>query len=204
MIFSRADFWKAVIAGELIALLALPVLKNLGFFKSWFISIWLSALPLATVFGLYVFYFVAIRKWPLLYQIGKYGIVGWLNLFVTAGVLNFLILISDIAKGLIFDVFVIISFCAGITNAFFWNKYWTFGMNDSGDGKKEYVKFFVVSGVVAIVNAGLMHLWVNVIGAPETIDPKIWVNIAFGALIPVSFFGNFFGYRLFVFKEQGK
>jgi len=45
---------------------------------------------------------------------------------------------------------------------------------------------------------------INTIGAPQGIDPKVWANIAFFVLIPISFLGNFFGYKIFVFKSLTK
>ncbi|MCF7835500.1 MAG: GtrA family protein [Candidatus Marinimicrobia bacterium] len=211
IIFSKIDFWRAVIAGVLIATLSLPIFKNLGVFgfcegSSLFfvfiIILWILSLPLATAFGLGFVYKFLSPKWPVLYQIGKYGIIGLLNTFLTAGILNLLILISGIARGLWFDVFVVIAFTGGITNAFFWNKFWTFNSGGTGKTKEEYIKFFVVSGVVAVVNAVLMHVLVNVLGPFGSIQEKVWANISFLMLIPVSFLGNFWGYKLFVFKRK--
>ncbi len=212
MTFSKSDFWRALIAGESIALLALPIFKNLGFFDllsgyrdaifSFFVVSWFVFLPLATGIGLYVVYRISIPKWSWIYQIGKYGIVGLLNSFLTIGILNFFILISGIAKGLWFDFFFVIACWGGVTNAFFWNKFWTFNAKHTEKIRKEYVKFFAVSGATTLINVFLIHILVNIIGVPPSISPETWVNIASISLIPVSFFGNFFGYRIFVFKNN--
>ncbi len=210
--FSKSDFWRAFIAGELIAFLALPVFKNLGLFGLFtgygnfifylFIGLWLVFLPLAAGSGLYAVYFLSIPKRPIFYRVGKYGIVGILNSFLTLGILNFLIIMSGISRGLIFDFFVVISFWGGVTNAFFWNKFWTFDSKKTEEIKKEYISFFAVTGATTLINVFLMHILVNVIGAPFSLDLKVWVNISSLFLIPVSFFGNFFGYRIFVFKNN--
>ncbi len=212
MNFSKSDFWRAIIAGELIVLLALPVFKNLGLFTFFFsfgssifylsVALWLIFLPLASAAGLFIVFRVSISRWPVCYQIGKYGLIGLLNTFLALGILNLLILISGIVKGLWFDAFVLIAFWGSVTNAFFWNKFWTFCSPGIAKIKKEYVKFFIVSGAVSLINVSLMHFLVNFIGALFFIEPKIWANIAFFLIIPVSFLGNFFGWKIFVFKNN--
>jgi len=36
-------------------------------------------------------------------------------------------------------------FACGLTNNFFWNKYWTFERREAGLGREQFVKFFIVS-----------------------------------------------------------
>lgn len=209
--FSKIDFWGAVSAGELIAILSLPVLKNLGFFELailsdaqsvyLFLVLWLISMPLASVSGLYMSYRLAVYKWPTIFEIGKYGIVGWMNTFLSAGIFNFFILVTGIAKGWFADVFFAIAFTITITQSFFWQKFWTFGANHTNKAKIEYIKFFTVTTTTSLLNIFLLHIIINTIGAPEGIDQKIWANIALAILIPVAFFGNFFGYKIFVFKR---
>jgi len=199
--FLKSDFWRAFIAGEGIALLSLPIFKNLKIFNSTLIFIWIIFLPFVAALGLYLVYRLTIQRWSAAFQVAKYGIIGLLNTFLAAAILNFFILITGIAKGLWVDVFVFVAFCGGVTNSFFWNKFWTFRANNTGKAKKEYVKFFAVTGAVSLLNVFLMHILINTIGAPQGIDPKVWANIAFFVLIPISFLGNFFGYKIFVFRK---
>ena len=206
--FSKGDFWRAFWAGELIALLALPVLKNLSllealggvFMKGVLIGLWLLLMPFAAGTGLYLVYKVLAPRFPVAFQLGKYGIVGILNTFMSLGIFNFLILISGVAVGLAVDGFAFIAFALTVTNSFFWNKYWIFDVDDSARIKSEYIKFFSVSGTIALFNLLLVHVWVNTLGAPSDFDPKLWANIIFVITIPISFFGNYFGYRIFVFR----
>ncbi|MDP3784919.1 MAG: GtrA family protein [bacterium] len=207
--FSRSDFWRALIAGELIALLALPTLRNLNLlsFLDHSASVklaallgWLIFFPLVAALGLYVFYLVSRDNWPRLFELGKYGIVGILNTFMSLGIFNFFILLTNRASGFLIDFFALTAFVITVTNSFFWNKFWIFDVDDPRRIKSEYVKFFAVSGTVALFNLVLVHLWVNVLGAPAGFDPKLWANIIIILTIPVSFFGNYFGYRIFVFR----
>ena len=210
--FSKIDFWSAIAAGELIALLSLPVLKNLGFFElailrnRWsaclFLALWFILMPLASVSGLYFSYRLAIFKWPIIFKIGKYGIIGWLNTFLSAGIFNLLMLLTGVAKGLIVDIFIVVAFAITITHSFFWQKFWIFGANRTNKAKIEYVKFFIVTTATSLFNIFLLHIIINTIGAPQEVDLKVWANIAFAILIPAAFFGNFFGYKIFVFKKS--
>ena len=214
MKFSKSDFWKAAAAGEAIALLIIPVSKNLKVFalvQSWsgnlmplFIALWLIFLPIAAASGLYIFYRLSVLRWPILFQIGKYGIVGWLNTFFAAGILNFLVWATGTAQGFWLDCFAAAAFVLGTINSFFWNKFWTFESKNTDKIKQEYVRFFAVSAAVSLLNTGLIHLIVNIIGPPAGFDPEVWVNVAIAIIIPVAFLGNFLGYRIFVFNNKRK
>ena len=138
----------------------------------------------------------------LLGQIGKYGIVGCLNVLVSVALFNLLMFLTGIAAGWPIDVFFIVSSGVAITHSFFWNKFWIFETRGSNTAKKEYTKFFIISVSIALFVTFLMHILVNVIGAPRGIGPKIWANISLVLLIPVSFMGNFFSYKFFVFKKR--
>lgn len=208
--FSKIDIWGSIIAGGLIALLSLPVLKNIGFFEtsfmrdSWFAYVWLPvwfvAVPLVSLLGLYGSYRLGF-KWPVVFKIGKYGIIGLLNTFLSAGISNLFILITGIAAGWWVDVFFAIAFAITITHSFFWNKFWTFRAHDTNNGKSEYARFFSVTTTTSLINIFVLHILINSIGAPQGIDPKVWANIALVILVPIAFLGNFFGYKFFVFKH---
>ncbi|KKR74460.1 MAG: hypothetical protein UU18_C0027G0001, partial [Parcubacteria group bacterium GW2011_GWB2_40_8] len=59
-----------------------------------------------------------------------------------------------------------------------------------------------ITGLVSLLNIFLMHILINTIGSPEFLNERIWTNLAFAMLVPVSFLGNFFGYKFFVFKTE--
>lgn len=211
MDFSRQDLWRAAIAGEAIAILSLPVLENIKFFEilavrgitySQFLFSWLIILPVASAVGLYLSYRLIGFWGPTIFELAKYGIVGWLNTFLQAGTFNLLIIMTGIANGWLVDAFALLSFIVSVTNGFFWNKFWTFSAADTKRGEKEYAKYVFVTSATSLLGLLLLHIIINTIGAPRGIDEKVWANIALAILMPVSFFGNFFGSKLFVFKEQ--
>lgn len=210
-IFTKTDFARGTMAGGAIALLGIPILKNIGFFEVSFVEthrtsilfLWLVALPAFAVGWLYIASRLSAR-WPAVFEVSKYGLIGSLNTVLSAGIFNFLILVTGIAKGFVVDIFFVIAFAITITHSFFWNKFWTFKAHDTNNGKMEYVKFLTVTTVTSIINVFLLHIIVNTLGAPAGIVPKVWANIAFATLIPVSFLGNFFGYKIFVFTHRSR
>lgn len=197
----KKDLKVAALAGLLIALLAIPIIGNLGLppiLKSLGtvgISITLFIL---TVLGFLILDFFS--RWLLiLRQITKFIIVGGLNTFLDFAVLNFLIAASGIAAGLGFSFFKGISFLVAVTNSYFWNKYWTF--ESTTKKELEFIQFAVVSTIGWFINVGVASFIVNTIGAPAGISPVIWANV--GALVAVaaSLIWNFLGYKFIVFRK---
>jgi putative flippase GtrA len=109
--------------------------------------------------------------------------------------------LTDISAGFYIDLFAVTAFVIAVTNSFFWNKYWAFEERKSETFKEEAIKFFIISSAVAFINISIIHVTVNVIGAPAGTDPKIWANVALVFAIVVAFLGNFFGYKYIVFKK---
>lgn len=210
--FTKKDFWLAILAGEVSAWLSLPILKNLKVFDILtereintisFSVFWIILIPVGAISVLYFFYLLAKYKNRVgFYELGKYGIIGVLNTFLNAGIYNFFIFITDIASGLILDLFFVIAFIITVSNSFIWNKFWTFIEKGVENIKTEAIKFFSISAAVAAVNAGILHIIVNVIGAPMSIDPKIWANVALAFTIITAFLGNFFSYKYIVFSVK--
>lgn len=189
----------AFIAGLLIAFLALPILQNLKVFN---LLPWLILFPFVTAFGLYGIRNLSIGRFRILFQLGKYGMVGVLNTVLSASIFNLLISLSNVTQGVLINLFALVAFVASVTNSFLWNKFWTFEQRAGVHIKKQYIRFFSVNGAVTIFDLLLIHIGVNVITAPANFDEKIWTNIIFFLTIPVSFLGNFLGYRIFVFRNS--
>jgi len=211
LLFTKKDFWLAILAGEIVAWLSLPTLKNLRILDiltareinlTGFIIFWAIFIPLGAIVGLGVFYFLAKYKNRIgFFQLGKYGVIGVLNTLINAGVYNLLIFITNISAGIKIDLFFVVAFIVTIINSFFWNKYWSFEERKTETMAAEALKFFSVSAAVAIVNIVILHIIINIIGAPAGLDPKIWANIALASTIITAFLGNFFGYKFIVFKK---
>lgn len=210
--FTKKDFWLAILAGEASAWLSLPILKNLKIFDILaerginaisFSVFWVIFVPIGAISALSLFYFLAKYKNRIVFlELGKYGVIGVLNTFLNAGIYNFFIFITNIAFGLTLDLFFVIAFVITVTNSFLWNKFWAFEEKKVENIKTEAVQFFGISAIVAVVNAIILHVIVNVIGAPINVDPKIWANIALSFTIITAFLGNFFSYKYIVFSTK--
>lgn len=208
----KKDILLAALAGEISAWLSLPILKNVKVFDILaeeginalsFSAIWILLVPIGTAIMISIFYFLAkIRNQVGFFQLGKYGVIGILNTFLNAGIYNFFIFTTDIAFGLMLDLFFAVAFVITVTNSFFWNKFWSFEERGVENIKKEAIQFFGISAAVALMNMGILHLIVNIIGAPIGIDQKIWANIALGFTIITAFLGNFFSYKYIVFSNK--
>ncbi|MBI2506818.1 MAG: GtrA family protein [Candidatus Colwellbacteria bacterium] len=198
--FSK-DLKITVIAGLLIAFLAIPIINNLQLpsFLASFGEIKISAtLFILTLAGYLLLNYLS--RWLLiLKQIAKFVIVGGLNTFLDFAVLNFLIASSGIVSGAGFSFFKGISFLVAVINSYFWNKYWTFESRNRE--RLEFIQFAVISTIGLFINVGVASFIVNTIGAPGTVSPALWANI--GALIAVaaSLVWNFLGYKFIVFHK---
>ena len=207
----KKDFWLAILAGEIVAWLSLPTLKNIkiidilysfGINFNLFLSIWVIFVPLGAIGGLGAFYLIARIKQRIgFFQLGKYGVIGVLNTFLNAGVFNLLIFLTNISTGLIVDSFFVVAFMVTLMNSFLWNKFWAFEERKIENIKKEMLQFSGISAGVALINIAILHTVVNIIGAPIGIDSKIWANVGLVFTIIVAFSGNFFSYKYIVFKK---
>lgn len=209
---TKKDLLLAALAGELAAWLSFPILKNLKIFDILyeqgidaisFSIFWVFFVPAGAILALYFFYFLSKYKNIIgFFELGKYGIVGVLNTMLNAGVYNLLIFVTDIASGITIDIFFVIAFTITVTNSFFWNKFWAFEKRKIENIRTEAIQFFTISAIVAAVNAVILHIIINTIGAPMGFDQKIWANVALGLTIITAFLGNFFSYKYIVFSNK--
>lgn len=209
---TKKDLFLAVLAGELAAWLSFPILKNLKVFDMLaergidvlsFSVFWILFIPVGAIAGLGFFYFLAKYKNRIgFFELGKYGIIGVLNTMLNAGAYNLLIFVTNIATGFTLDIFFIVAFSITVTNSFFWNKFWAFEERKVENIKTEAIQFFAISAGVALVNAVILHIIVNTIGAPAGVEPKIWANVALSFTIITAFLGNFFSYKYIVFSVK--
>src|SRR3989344_8915316 len=194
MSFTKKDAYRALVAGFVVSLLMLIVIKNLSIpvpVSKYWIPVLFTPLMLA---GLYVSFLIG-RIWkPFVYQFGKFFVVGLLNTFLDLGVLNLLILFTNITHGIYFSFFKAVSFVCAVVNSYFWNKYWTFQKQGS------FALFFLVVLGSALLNVGWASYMVDYIGAPNGILPKMWDNIAALSSVFLVMTWNFLGMKYIVFK----
>jgi len=202
----KSDIFVSLLIGIIISIFLLVIINTLKDEFSitaailnfrWFL---LLLIPLCVLIFVYVISNAG-GKWPLVFQFGKFLIIGSSNFSIDFGILNLFINLTDIDRGILYSVFKATSFILASVNSYFWNKYWTFGDREGKGMVKQFMKFFVVAVGGFLINVTIASLVVNVLEPPsEFISGKIWANI--GALTSLVFTlaWNFTGYKIFVFK----
>lgn len=196
MSFTKKDALLSLIVGFLVGVFMLSVIKNLEIALPINKYLILISFPVLSLAGVYFLYRISLVWRPFIFQFGKFFVVGGLNTFMDLGILNFLILVTDITIGIWFSVFKAISFVITVVNSFFWNKYWTF--QKSGN----FFLFFLVVLGSFLLNVGIASFMVNVIGHPPNISPKLWDNIAALSSLLLVLTWNFLGMKYIVFKKK--
>lgn len=195
----RSDIISILVLGEIVAVFLIFVLKNLGYFLNllWLL---LVVLPILALFALIIAHLMG-KKFPLVFQFGKFVSVGFANTAVDFGVLNLLMLLSGAASGILYSIFKAISFMVATVHSYFWNKFWTFRKKEIKEAGKEFLQFFVVSLIGLAINVGVASLVVILIGPQWGISLKIWANIGAACGSAMGLIWNFLGYKFIVFKK---
>lgn len=208
------DAVLSIAIGELAALLMLAIGRNIILpdavrqFMPW--------LPL--VFPLFTLIAMAAgsllgRYFHTAYQLAKFALVGGLNFLIDLGILNLLIFAAGISSGFYAAVFKALAFLAAMTSSFIWNKFWTFGSFEASRAGKQFVEFFIVSGIGLLVNVGSFAILNDALGAQAPvvraltgqagIDPKTWASVSAAGAAMAGLFWNFIGYKFIVFRRTG-
>ena len=114
-------------------------------------------------------------------QLLKFSLVGGSGYVINLGV--FTVVIS--ALGLHHLLAATIAFAVAVANNFWWNRHWTFAAR-AERARFQAPRFFAVSVVAFVVQAGLLHLLVASAGLPEVGAQAVSV----AAATPLNFVGN--------------
>ena len=197
----KKDALFALAIGEICAFLLIPITRFLGFsgMATKLVLFFPVLLPVLAIAGL-AFTALLGKKWPALFQAGKNILVGILNSSIDFAVLNLLMFLFAKTSGSFMLGFKFLSFTAGATNSYFWNKFWTFEEKDKAHSS-QFVKFYSVALGGLLIHASTIFFLVNIVGAPCGIKPVIWTNVGNAVAIFLGFFWDFFGYKFLVFKK---
>ncbi|MEE8131535.1 MAG: GtrA family protein [Candidatus Paceibacterota bacterium] len=157
--------------------------------------------PLLCVVGLYIAFLIS-KIIPVVYQLGKFVLVGGLNFLIDMGVLNFLVFYTGISVGLEQSFFKGIAFLIAVVNSYLWNKFWTFKRTTKETVGKEFFQFVVVSSIGLFINLGVDYVLVNQITPLAALPLKTWAQFAAMLAAIVALFWNFIGYKFIVFEEK--
>ena len=194
------DVKIAVLLGLLTAILSFVSLVVGGYTPSLILwTVLIFGFPFITFFGLLTA--IALQgTFPNALQFAKFGIIGGLSTLINLSILNALFAITGITSGNLFSAFVAGTFFFGLVNGFFLNKHWAFKTRTSKI-HIEFGKFVLVAFIGLIINVATASLIVNVIGAPIGVSATFWANTGAVIAVFVAMAWNFYGYKLFVFKE---
>lgn len=214
----KKDYLLGLLAGLVIGLLLLPILKNAK--PDLYQTIAAFVVPLFTLgvpFGLVAASFIA-KKIPLVWQLAKFLVIGVMNTLVDIGVLALItILVANQANTLTsekewftfatlvvtyYSLYKGLSFIIANINSYFWNKYWTFGSRgEVGHAPTEFLQFFFVSIVGFAINVIVASIAFSFFagGGTLTISQAGLIGAALGSIIGLVW--NFVGYKFFVFKK---
>lgn len=203
----KKDFWLGILSGLLIGLMFLPVLfvakpDTYLKFKLVVIPLFLVSVPL----GLFIARLIS-QKIPVIWQLGKFVVIGVLNVLVDLGILSLVtfafrsffdidsktIIISVIS---FYSFYKALSFIIANINSYFWNKYWTFGQQ--GEKKAEFIQFFMVSVVGFVINVSVASIAFRLVSGFSS-DQAGLIGAVAGAIIGLAW--NFLGYKFIVFKK---
>lgn len=212
----RKDYLLGLLAGILIGLLILPILKNAK--PSLFDALKLFIVPffaLGVPAGLVVSSFIA-KKIPLVWQLAKFLVIGVMNTLVDLGVLALItILVANDTRHAsettwftlatlvvtYYSLYKAISFIVANINSFFWNKYWTFGATKASAPSNQFFQFFLVSLIGFAINVTIASLAFSAVISTGsfTVAQAGLIGAALGSILGLAW--NFVGYKFFVFKK---
>lgn len=198
-IVRQKDAALSLAAGSLIGIFLIPTGQNVGFDKliPLFPISTLVALPILSFIGIYIANFIG-KRIPFLWQVAKFALVGFVNTAIDFGILNFLIIFTQITSGYLIFFLNAISFGTALVNSYFWNREWVFGSKKKGS----FGIFLAVTLLGLAINSGIVYLFTTFV--PRIIVPsdELWANVAKVLATGVSMVWNFVGYKLVVFKKR--
>ncbi|KJU83380.1 glycosyl transferase family 2 [Candidatus Magnetobacterium bavaricum] len=140
-----------------------------------------------------------LQRLPIV-QFLRFAIIGVLNTLVDLVVLNIETLLTGVRQGAPFALQKGVSFMVAVLFSYHFNKRWTFGDRSTGEGRKKFLQFIVVSAIGMGLNVTVATIVITVGVGYTSIHPQVMVNV--GALCGTAsgLLWNFTGYKLWVFK----
>ncbi len=207
----KIDLIKGVVIGFLMGLFFIIIGHNvIGSIQEeipWFKISYFYLLPL--IFPVLICMWLLFtsfigKKFPIIWQIGRFLSVGALNASISLGVLNALLMITGItAKNIIiYALITAFSNSLGIINSYFWNKTWTFRKELKVKGK-EFILFYIFTGIGVLINMAITVLFARIIGPAINMSGGVLIGLVApicGILTEAVW--NFIIYKLLIFKNE--
>ncbi|MBV6340398.1 GtrA family protein [Candidatus Magnetobacterium casense] len=133
-------------------------------------------------------------------QFLRFALIGVLNTLVDLVVLNIETLLTESRQGAPFALQKGVSFMVAVFFSYHFNKRWTFEDRSTGEGRKKFMQFIVVSAAGMGLNVTVATIVATVGGGYTSIHPQVMVNIGALCGTAAGLLWNFAGYKLWVFK----
>jgi putative flippase GtrA len=207
---TKRDYTLSLLSGLLIGVLASPVLKVAQadlYLKVEFIII--PFLFIATPAGLVIAKVIS-RRVSIIWEIGKFVVIGILNTLVDWGTLVLLTLsfrkyltieptdniISCIA---VYSLYKSTSFFVATMNSYYWNKCWTFSNPNSKKEKSDLLNFLLASTIGFGINVGVSTYVFSYVRLESfNIDQWGLIGAGLGTLLGLTW--NYLAYKFIVFR----
>ena len=211
---TKKDYYLSLLAGFLIGLLLLPILRAAKpeLYDRLFIAI-VPFFLIGTPLGIAIAHRIG-TKISAIWQIAKFAVIGVLNTLVDLGTLSLLIFLfrkifviesTDIIFPLlgitIYSIYKSASFIAANINSYYWNKYWTFDQSIKEKTRAEFLQFFAVSLVGFLINVTVASVVFKSVTPFAGFNSDQWGLIGAAAGSILGLVWNFVGYKFIVFKK---
>lgn len=195
----RSDIIAVLVLGEILAVFLIFILRRLGYFFN-FVWLLLIILPFLALFALFITYLLS-KRFPTIFQFGKYVAVGFANTGVDFGMLNLLMWLTRVYSGRWIFLLNSISFLVAVTHSYIWNRCWSFRENGKAGTPKQFVAFLIITIIGAVVNGSIVYGITTFISPLFGFSVVSWANIAKVVATVTALFWNFTGYKFIVFKK---
>lgn len=195
----KTDIILSLVTGEGVALLFIWFFKKTAIevaFLNWGLIVFF---PILALIALWISYLIG-KKFLVVYQLGKFLLIGALFALFDLVILNSLMGYFGITEGTDYSIFVAISFVVVTTIKYIADKFWAFEKKGREQAVTEFWKFFIVTLISGGIQIGVASLVVNIIGAPVDVSSLVWANIGKILGIIIASAWNFLGYKFVVFK----
>lgn len=202
----KIDYFIAALIGFFVGIFAIPAFLNIGYRS----PVLLLALPwigsAAIIVGVWLGNAIG-KKIPLLIQLARFAAVGFLNTAIDFGTLNLASFLTGVTSGIKVGGINLPGVSIALVNAYFWNKLWVFGAEESQGQKSKGVladvpKFIIVSGTAILLNTGIVVFATTYATPLFGAEGSLWLNIAKVMATAVSMVWTFLGYKFIVFKKK--
>ncbi len=203
MTMDLREYRMALVVGAVSGVLWFFVLAHLSLLAEGELIAAAAALPAVFVLGI-----ALARRWfpgRMAHTLAKFLMVGVLNTGIDFFIFDTLIVLTGRAAGAPILVFKSISFAAALVNSYEFNRRWTFDAGASpARTRSEFSRFVGITVIGFLVNVGTTFAVATAFRPLFGMSQIRWDNVAAVIATALNLAWNFAGYRLFVFRTDGR